>query len=291
MLNKNFILLLLCFSFIEFSFQTASAKSPKENAITKKQEINLPIENEKKDKNTATIEEKDTDTEEDTEEDKEEDTEENIEEKEILPKLTRDERAKCKKLKTALVGNRFDGLRVASFLTSHAAGYGIEATALALFIVHSLKKEFQDKGLLKAIENKYDNVMVNPLRYAMAIAGKTALTISAAYLTSYLASLCIHFGLLKKQKVSAITSTIEGAALNPVGLAIYSLLHRFVLSSNLINVLENYDQNEIPACVKAKVDKLMQKYDDSNNIEMNAYQRSTFVIEILATLDKALRRK
>lgn len=268
MLKPNNILLLLCSIFIGISIQAAPIK--------KKKATTQEIKTKKADFAEATSEQEDNDTED------ENDTEDtNFVAKSRLSAV---ERSKCHRLKKALVGERFDIGRVAAYLSSNAIGYGLQTIIVAAYAMKKLNftTNSTEEELKEVTKQYFNNFGKNITIFAAKIGG--------TILAMHLASIAIHFGLLKKQNVSGVTSACNSICLNPTGLGIYSLLHRLVLNSNLMHVLETYDQDEIPACVKAKLTDVINEYESTKTLSMNPFQKSQFIIELLADLDKAIAR-
>lgn len=205
-------------------------------------------------------------------------------------KLSVLEHSKCHRLKKALVGEHFDMGRIAAYLSSNAIGSIIQGTLLSIYAMKKYKNLFKSYIVYNAYNNE---INVNETRSKIEKALEKNLptiipTIGGTILAMQAACIALHFGLLKKQNISGITSAFNSISLNPTGLCIYSLLHRLVLSSNLIHVLETYDHDQIPACVKRKFTPLINEYEDTQTLSMNQFQKSQFVIKILAALDKAI---
>lgn len=133
---------------------------------------------------------------------------------------------KCKNLKNKILGNKFDAKRIALVTSLGAVNL---ATVMAFFVATKLNI---DTDLFKFL-----------------------LFFSAYGITTKI----MYEKLLKKYEC---TEQIRNIGLL---LPLYALFNKSVVCSNLKNILANYNEEEIPTCLKKQFDALAEEYQTNND--------------------------
>lgn len=207
---------------------------------------------------------------------------------------------KCKSLQTQLSGKNLDPRRVAAFISTFFLDMIINKKlsnfTKSLFYTEQELIEYQEqnnahfKNLKTLVKNGWNEPSQSGSKLleitpdiihnnGYEILNFLGLKASVAFL--------MHKKLLTRYKVHPFTSFIMST--NPLGLMLYILCNHYFLGKALIALLQNYNPEQIPLCVKAELDLLVTEFK-INPKKRSLHEYALLGLKTLDILRKELKQ-
>ena len=202
-----------------------------------------------------------------------------------LTSKTLSEIEKCQKFQIQLYGSNLDPQRALAFTSALALDIIINKQFSNILKSYFYTKEELDQNTInnttdfnalkettKNLWHSPKNSTTNLIKLMPKIIKHNSYEIKNFLGLKLSVAILMHKKLLKKYKINAFTSFIMST--NPIGLVLYILCNHYFLGKALIKIVQNYNPDEIPLCIKPELDaaiKLWEKQKTRKKMDFHKY--------------------